>query len=114
MSQKLEEREQWTFERSWRHAEAVYPALVRDSTSGNSPELASHQSYLRVEARAQKLIYESGGTLPMGKAMNRARGDVVKVSLEMQDPRIAQEIGKHEKLDDSRKSDAIDGHVDRW
>jgi hypothetical protein len=38
---------------------------------------------------------------------------VVNGSLKMQDPRIAQEMGKHRRLEDSRQSGAAGGHVDR-
>jgi hypothetical protein len=112
--QRVQKARGCSFDEAWRRTEREQPGFFRvGAAAGCSSESESPQSYLQVEARAQKLIYASGGTLPMSEALNRARGTVVDGSLKLQDPRIAQEMARHKKLDDSRQSGATDDHVDR-
>jgi hypothetical protein len=105
-----------SFEESWRRVQRETPGLFRIGAAvGSSSEPENPQSYLRVESRAQKLIYESGGCMTMGEALRRVRG-VVNGSDNPgtpKDPRVAKEMNLHKKLDDSKKSAAINDHVGR-
>ena len=71
----------WTFERSWHHAEAVHPELVRSLTVGESrvaarlaPQLNREkwktESQIEAEARA---LMANDPRLPFGVALVRAR-----------------------------------------
>jgi hypothetical protein len=116
--QRVQKARGCSFDEAWRKTERENPGLFRvGAAAGSSSESESPQNYLQVEARAQKLIAGSGGTLPMGQALEMARGGTVTGSigkpLTTQAPQVAQEMARHKKLDDSRKSDAIGDHVDR-
>jgi hypothetical protein len=103
-----------SFDEAWRRTERENPGFFRvGAAAGRSSEPESPQGYLQVEARAQELIYKSGGVLPMSEALVRARAGDPRNPGTLKDPRVVQELAKHAKMDETRKSDAVDSHVGR-
>jgi hypothetical protein len=115
--QRVQKARGCSFDEAWRRTEREEPGLFRvGAIAGSSSESESPQSYLDVEARAQRLIYQSGGTMTMSEAIRRARGGVVNASDNPgtpKDPRVVQELAKHKRLGDAQRSDLVDDHVDR-
>jgi hypothetical protein len=106
----------WDFTQAWNFVLAEQPAFQRNAPGKAESAAAALSSYATVEARARELMYASGGTLPMGKALEMARQDVVCGSDNPgtpMDPRVAREMNLHKKLDQTRQSAALDDHVGR-
>ena len=106
----------WDFTRAWSFVLEQQPAFQRNAPGKAESAAAKDRSYAVIEAKAHKLIYESGSTLTMGEALSRARGDVVTGSDNPgapKDPRIVKEMNLHKKISDTRQSDAVGDHVDR-
>jgi Mu-like prophage I protein len=99
----------WGFAESW-------DAVEREEQSP-APELATGNGVLakpfhQVEAAARALM-AADPRLPFGVALVRARvGDPPDPGTP-KDSRVVQELAKHKKLEESRKSTSIDVHVDR-
>jgi hypothetical protein len=112
----------WSFEKAFSHVSIVRGDLVTDNSAEENrvlAKLAPHmerskrEDYLKVEGRALKLIAASGGRITMSEALVRARRDEPPDPGKVKDPRVAEELAKHKKLDDARQADAIDTNVDR-
>ena len=57
----------WDFTRAWNYVLAEQPAFQRNAPEKTESAAAADRSYAVIEARAHRLIRESGGTLTMDK-----------------------------------------------
>jgi hypothetical protein len=103
-------RPDWDFQQSWEFLEATSSEIFVQSSVESKRVLA--KPFHQVEAAARALM-AADPLLPFSVALVRARGEVQSDPGTPKDPRVVQELAKHKKLEDSRKSASIDVHVAR-